>query len=86
MLYKRHQSVYASTPVKGDYLHNIDTPKQKLLSPLLPARAHQSIEQPQSQKTIIRKQSKSKNGKAVSLGTFYLHRGNNHPIVKTVLE
>ena len=90
MLWKRHHSIYASSAQKQEITNQNEPIKNRNLlipPPLLSSSPHQSIQQPQNAKFIVRKQSKNKNiNRNLLPGTFFLHRGNNHNVVKTVLE
>lgn len=86
MLWRRNQSIYTPPTQKLDHLTQMESGKLKNVLAPISAFNHQTIDQSQN-KYIIRKQSKSKSHKNnLVQGTFFLHRGNNHLIIKTVLE
>lgn len=90
MLWKRNHSIYASSAHKQEIVVQNENIKNRNLlvpRPLLSSSANQTIQQAQNAKFIVRKQSKSKSiSRNLIPGTFFLHRGNNHNVVKTVLE
>ena len=90
MLWKRHLSIYSSGTPKLNEPKKDFSKGKTTLAPLISSgettSPHKTIDI-SAPKFIIRKKSKSsKNIKEQVPNTFYLHRGNNFQLVKSILE
>ena len=83
-------SLYTNSEKKGDSETKKESHKRTSLMPLLSTgkvnNNNQTIETNQTKFTIRKKSKSNKLSKQLLVNSFFLHKGNNHLLIKRVLE